>query len=293
MASIHIFNNNAIDTALLDGGSWSTELPLEFMREQRPTLKARSIDTQLSSTKFRLQLSAPLTSMGIQFISTNLSNAARYKITWYSDNTFTVATGTTDWQSVGTTIDWSDTGNWLDWLDPDFWLGSAAFIDPDNQGRDIRHRFDPPQVLQYLIVEIDDVSNLDGYVDIGYLYVGRAFVPSINIAYEPVFKRLTRTTSQESAGGGATFNRRGSQKSLSVSFAQLPSMEVLGDLDDIVQIHDIDKPVFVDLDPENTDTGRKTAFLARMVQLPENRLIAVFFDDDVGAAVGFEFVQVL
>ncbi len=292
MANLHIFNRNTIDSAILSGGSWETALPLEYLREQRPTLKARSIDAQLSSTQFRIQLAKPLLSRGIQLISTNLSNAGRYRITWYTDQTFSTPTDTTDWVQVGSTIDWNNTGEWLDWLDPDFWLGSASFVDPDNQGRDIRHGFSTPVTIQYIDIEIDDSTNVNGFVEIGYLFIGECFVPSINILYEPSFSRVSRTSAQEAVGGGAFFSRRGSQKRLTVAM-QLPRDEVLSDLDDIIQIHDIDKSVYVDVDPDDSTWGAKTAFLARMERLPESRIVPIFFDDDLGAAISFEFIQIL
>lgn len=292
MASLHIFNRNTIDTAILSGGSWRPALSLELLREQRPTLKARSTDTQLSSTKCRLQLAKPLFSRGIQMISTNFSNASRYKITWYTDQTFATPVGTTDWVHVGSTIDWNSTGEWLDWLDPDFWLGSAAFVDPDNQGRDIRHIFAEPVTIQYVEIEIDDATNVDGFVEIGYLFVGECFVPSFNISYEPSFARTSRTTVQEAVGGATFFSRRGSQKRLTVAM-QLPREEVLTDIDDIIQIHDIEKSVYVDLDPDDQTWGKKTAFLARMERLPETRIVQIYFDADLGASIGFEFIQVL
>lgn len=292
MASLHIFNRNTIDTANLSGGSWLPTLPLELLREQRPSLKARSSNAQLASTQLRLQLTEPLSSHGIQLISTNLSSAARYRITWYSDQTFTLQAGTTDWVQVGETIDWNNTVEWLDWLDENFWLGSSVFIDPDNQGRDVGHYFHPDETIQYIDIEIDDTTNPDGYVEIGYLFVGRAFEPSLNILFDPSFTRLSHTSGQEAIGGAAYFNRRGSQKRLAVAL-QIPSEEAFGDLDNIMLIHDINKPVYVNLDHDR-GYSQKTAFLARMEKMPETRLMQVFFESgDIGAAIGLEFIQVL
>lgn len=293
MANIRIYNRNAISTATLSGGSWLAGLPLENLREQRPKLKARSTNTVTTSTQFRVELTAPLTVLGIQLVSTNLSSAAQYKITWYTDATFTTAVDTTDWQSVGVTIDWSMTDDWLDWLDPDFWLGATPFVDPDNQGRDIRYTFAVETSVQYLKVEIDDGSNPDGFVEIGYGYFGRAFVPSTNIDFGASFGRDSLTSIQETVGGSKFFNRRGSRKRLTIAWSALPSAEVLGEIDDISQIHDIDLPVYVDLDPDNLTTGVKTAFLATITKIPDYQLVAVFFGDDNGVSTGFEFQQVI
>lgn len=293
MANFRIYNRNAISTAILSGGAWLARLPLENLRETRPKLKARSSSTATSSTQFKVQLTSAVNVLGIQLISTNLSSAGRYKFTWYTDSTYTTAINNTGWQSVGTSIDWSNTADWLDWLDPDFWLGSAAFIDPNNQGRDIRYSFDAETSIQYLKVEIDDGGNSAGFVEIGYVYIGQAYVPSININWGASFGRKSLTSSQSTVSGSAFFNRRGSQKHIKIAWPNLPSAEVLGDIDDIVQIHDIDMPVYVDLDPDNLTTGVKTAFLATITALPDYELVAVFFGNDYGASVGFEFTQVI
>ena len=79
-----------------------------------------------------------------------------------------------------------------------------------------------------------------------------------------------------------------------MAWPQLPSEEVLGEIDDIVLIHGIDKPVYVDRDPANTNvSGQKTAFLATIEQLPDYVLTATFFDSDIAASVGFTFQRVL
>jgi hypothetical protein len=144
-----------------------------------------------------------------------------------------------------------------------------------------------------LKIEFDDTTNSDGFVEVGYLYVGTPFIASINVAADPTFARLSLSSMQETVGGSQYFSRRASRKRMTVTWPLLPKEEVLGTIDEIIEIHDIDRPVFVDLDPENLDSGRKTAFLARIQQLPEAKLLDAYLESDTGAAIGFEFIQVL
>lgn len=296
MRNFTLYHSNALDSGVIEGGSWEPNLPLANLYIATTTRRARSTDAQLTSTQLQVGLSETITSFGIQIISTNLSSAARYRISWYSDSSFAAPSliDTTDWIPVGISIDWTNVLEWFDWLNPNFWLGAQPFVDPDNQGRDVRHTFDEPTSLQYVKIEFDDTTNADGFVEIGYLYIGHAFIPSVNIGPEPVFKRVSLSSMQEAIGGAAFFNRRGSRKSLQVAWAVLPKDEILNDIDAIIQLHDIDKPVYVDLDPENTlQSGRNTAFLARIAQLPEAQLLQVQLETDTAAAIGFEFIQVL
>ena len=129
----------------------------------------------------------------------------------------------------------------------------------------------------------------------GYLFIGETFVPTYNVAPDPIFNRVSLTTMQQAVGGSQYFNRRGSRKRLQVNWPVLPKEEIFGELEQIIRIHDIDRPVYVDLDPDNQllDSGRTTAFLARIAQMPEARMIDAYLDDDTGASIGFEFLQVI
>ena len=291
-----LYHTNRIDTAVFSGGSWTTSLPLSNLYSPSTTKRARSTNAVLTSTQFRVELADTVTVQGIQVISTNLSSSAQYKITWYTNATFTTVDSTTGWISVGgSSIDWTDTAEWLEWEDPDFWGGTADILDPDNQGIDIRHNFASPEALHFVKIELDDQANADGFIEVGYLFIGESFVPTYNVAPDPIFNRVSLTTMQQAVGGSQYFNRRGSRKRLQVNWPVLPKEEIFGELEQIIRIHDIDRPVYVDLDPDNQllDSGRTTAFLARIAQMPEARMIDAYLDDDTGASIGFEFLQVI
>ena len=293
MAKFTLYHTNAIDTATFAGGAWQPALPLSNLYSPRPTKRARSVDAQLSSTQFTVALVEAVVVHGVQVISTNLSGAGQYKVSWFADAAQTIQNGTTGWIPVGSGIDWADNTEWFDWLHPDFWLGALPFIDPDNQGRDIRHTFGTPTTVQYLKFEFDDVTNAKGYLEIGYLYIGHAFVPSINVDSTPTFSRVSLTSMVQAVGGSQFFNRRGSRKRLVVTWAVLPQQEVLTDIDEIVRIQDIDKAVYVDLNPDDLTSGAATSFLGRIQQLPEAQLLSAYIAGDTAATIGFEFTQVL
>jgi len=291
--SFTLYHSNAVDSGSFSGGAWQPNLPLANLYVPTTTRRARSVDTQLVSTQFKLTMAEPLTSRGIQIVGTNLSSAAQYRLSWYADQAFTLLNGTTGFIAVGSSIDWTNTLEWFDWLSINFWLGAEPFFDPDNLGRDIKYTFPIPTSLQFLKIEFDDTTNADGYVEVGYLFVGKSFIPSINVAPDPTFSRISLTSMQQTIGGSQYFNRRASRRHMTVSWPILPREEVLGDIDQIIEIHDIDRPVFVDLDPDNQDSGLKTSFLARLQQLPEAKLLEAYLESDTGAAIGFEFIQVL
>lgn len=295
MGNFTLYHTNTIDRAILSGGSWQPKLPLDNLRKQRISQKARSVNTTAASTQFRVQLAEPVTLRGIQIISTNLSSGSSYRIRWYTDATFTTEIDNTNFIAVGSQINWSNPNNWLAWEDANFWLGAATFHDPNHLGRDIRHTFGTPITAQFLVIEFNDPGNAKGYVEAGYLYIGSVFVPSINVSPEPSFTRVSLTTVQTALGGSEYFQRRASRKRLSVAWPMLSTNEAIGDLDTIVEIHDQDQPVYVDLDPDDlTVVGEKTAFLARITTMPEIQRVLAFLDDDLGrSTLGFEFTQII
>ena len=295
MAKFALYHSNKVDTGTFSGGSWQPNLPLSNLYSPSTTRRARSTNAAATSTQFRLSMSQNVNAQGIQIISTNLSAAATYRITWYTNSGFVSQAGTTGFIAVGSSVDWGDSGDWLDWLDTNFWLGTGQpFIDPDNQGVDIRHNFPSPEAMRYIQIEFIDPTNADGFVEVGYLFIGDLFIPTFNVSPDPVFSRVSLTAMQQAVGGSQYFNRRGSRKRLVVSWQMLPKEDVLGELDEIVRIHDIDRPVYVDLEPDNIlKSGFAAAFLARIAQLPESRLIDAYLEGDTGSTIGFEFTQVL
>lgn len=293
MSSFVLYHTNAIDTAALAGGSWQPNLPLTNLYSPSTTKRARSTNATLASTQFTVNLAEAVTARGIQIIATNLSAAGLYRITWYTDQTYTAAVDSTGWIPIGSSIDWTDVGEWFDWLDPDFWLGAQPIVDPDNRGIDIRYTFAEPTAVQYLKIEFDDQTNADAFIEVGHVFIGRAFIPTFNVGPEPTFQRISLTAVKDAIGGGQYFSRRGSRKRLSVVWPMMPREESLDELDEIIRIQDIDRPVYVDLDPENLGSGRNTAFLARIQTMPETRLLDAYLEGDTGSTVGFEFHEVI
>lgn len=293
MSSFVLYHTNALETAALAGGSWQANLPLTNLYSPSTTKRARSTNAVLASTQFTVSLAEAVSARGIQVIATNLSSAALYRITWYSDAAMTAEADSTGWIPVGASINWLNVSEWLDWLDTEFWLGAEPFVDPDNRGMDIRHTFADVTTVRYLKFEFDDQTNADAFVELGHVFIGRAFVATFNVGPEPTFQRISLTAVKDAIGGGQYFSRRGSRKRLGIVWPMLPREETTDELDEIIRIQDIDRPVYVDLDPENLGGGRNTAFLARIQTMPEIRLLDAYLEGDTGSTVGFEFHEVL
>lgn len=239
--------NNAADDASLTGGSWT--IGLSWLQDARPREKARSADASLASTKFRIDLGSSTAIQLIALTATNLSSAADYRITWYSDAFITLA-GNTGWLPVP---------------------GYPAY-DPDNRGPDICHIFDAAETRRYWEFELDDTANPAGYVEAGRLLMSEIWQPSVNFGEGNAETLEPNTTFETSLGGTEYPLRRMPKRALRVSWSVLPESE-MAELRRFRAIVGIDRQVYVVPDPDDTANYNYRNFLARVRTPPEIALL--------------------
>lgn len=186
MKNISILWGNKVDAAVLSLGSWVASLPLSNLQERELSLIARSTDLQLSSTKFKIQFSGRLPSVGgIALVDHNLSSDAKWRIT--ASNAAGTKVRQTDWVSVWPEID----PGALDWEEDIWWTGKQDSETISNYtrlalwcgGADLWPVYDDVSNPAIWTVEIDDQLSSAGHVDIGRLFIGRVFVPTENYSW--------------------------------------------------------------------------------------------------------------
>jgi hypothetical protein len=289
MARVLILYDNAADAGTLSGGSWS--LPLSYMQDPRPTRRARSTSLDLANTTFRIALPTVRTFKALAFGPTNFTSSARYRIRAYSDADFTMETYDSGWTDIGIqavpSLD-------LAWEDPNFWTGVQPIDDPDNAGIFVVHLFEEDETAKNWTFEIDDQANPEGFVEIGRLFMGLGWQPSINFSAESNnFRFIPNTTVMKSLGGTPYFVRRKSARSILLPFPYLPDTEVWNDVYRIQSISNLDKQVFVISDPDDTVNRNKRSFLGNLAELPAIQLLTVQIGDTFGASTAFEITEAL
>ncbi len=156
----------------------------------------------------------------------------------------------------------------LPWEDPNFWTGVQPIDDPDQAGIFVIHVFEQDTTAKYWRFEIDDVANPDGFVEIGRLFMGLAWRPSMNFAQQGNrFGWKPKTTVQESLSGSRFYNRRPSQRFFQFSFPALPTAEIWDDVHRINVISNLDRQVFIIPDPDDLDNRNKRSFLGNLTEL--------------------------
>jgi hypothetical protein len=287
MAKLILLYNNAADEGTLSGGLWS--LPLTEMQDPRPTTRARSANLNTTSTLFKIQLTAPKTFRAIVFGPTNLSSGATYRIRCWSDAAHTALVYDTGAITLGSTPQHTLDMHWTDVF---WWSGASPIEDPGGAagGVWVVRVFPSDVTAQYWQFDINNTSNPDGFVSIGRLFMGMAYIPTYNFAprnNQASFNPFT--TIQQSASGTRFSNRRRAARTFSFSFPVLPKAEVLDDIYRISAISGLDKQVCVIPDPDDsTDQLSRRTILGNLSKMPAWALSNV----DIGAT-GFDIIEAM
>jgi hypothetical protein len=247
--------------AVLSAGSWA--LPLSNLKDPRPSKKARSSSAALVDTKFRIDLGESKSFKALALTNTNLSSAAQYKITRYSD-AYTTAIDNTGWLAIP---------------------GYPA-DDPDDIGAGIFHIYASALAARYWQFEFDDTANTDGFIDLGRLFMPACWQPPLNFDLNNSEGVDPNTPRQDSLGRVGYFNRRKPARYFNFAFGRLASSEI-ATLRRIRKICNVDKQVVVI--PDLTDTGNfnEICFLATLKQMPPLALLSMG-----DASIGFETIEV-
>jgi hypothetical protein len=242
MSDTILLYDNAADEGTLSAGSWA--IPLTEMQDARPTTKARSTNLDPASTIFRIALTESKTFRAIVFGPTNLSSGSTYRIRSYSDSGFIDLADDTGAVTLGSTpIATLD----MHWTDTFWWSGATPIEDPGGAagGVWVIHIYESDVTAKFWQFDIDNQSNPDGYVEIGRLFMGTAWIPSNGIDEGAAASFTPITTSQQAAGGTRYYNRRRAARTFTFACSVLPADEANEDVYRISAISGLDKQVFI------------------------------------------------
>jgi hypothetical protein len=198
---------NRIDDATLTGGSWDADLPLANLKTRQITKVARTADDATASTKFLADLGEARSLLAFALVNHNLSSAAQWRVL------------------LGTTSGASDVyaGSWvnawrltfdtdmLEWGDSGWWEGTT---DDDAIGAPFAaiHVMAGFLTARYVTIEISDTSNPDTYVQIGRVFIGGGYWPTVNASHDGYSENWEDLSAITAADSGTEFydeRRRG------------------------------------------------------------------------------------
>jgi hypothetical protein len=253
------------DAAALSWGAWTAGLPRANLTNDQLSRVARTLNTDLTSTRFRVALSVEESFRALVLAGLNVTPGYKYRIRSYTAANFTTVVYDSGWVQPFTGS--SGEALELEWEDPWFWLGIVPFDDPD-RGVSLIHVFDTVTSGQYWSFELDDQYNPAGYVEAARLFMPAAWAPSINYDYSGNgFGLGNNVLSAASLSGSKSYWRRINPRLFRFAIPTLPEAEAFGAAYRLMQRAGFDGEVFVIPDPDDIVNIQKRSFLGTITEM--------------------------
>jgi len=272
MANVLLGINNVIDIANFSGsyGSWLSTLPLTNLKKPQLGIVARSTDLLAASTQFAINLTGIYNIRVLALCNHNLSLAATVKVTAYSDAAYSTLVYDSGFVSVW---DYAFSTGWGGWNDttpggtlPHQYTVNNNRIDTRNYFTwSYAHVMRTTKVeARYWKVEIQDVSNTDGYVQIGRIFIGNAWEPTYNFDFGQSVGWENETTVKYALNGSPYFDNKRPTRAARFTLSHLSQQEAMQTVYSIFGYHGLDKEIFYMQDTDNVYDQHRTNFLCRL-----------------------------
>lgn len=154
-----------------------------------------------------------------------------------------------------------------EWEDDNFWAGTLLQSAVAGYQAPFVHVLPTGQVLRHWRVEIGDTMNPDGYVQIGRMFIGAAWMPSVNYAYGAELGFQDPTEVDTSLSGAEYFDVRSRFRVFDFELQYLSATEAYASALDLQRLAGISGEVLVVPDKDDLATQPARAFLGRLRQL--------------------------
>lgn len=210
------------------GGAWDTGLSLSKLKTYDPKEVARSDDEQEASTQFLLDLGSAQEIGIVVIVNHNLTDDAevRIRIGPNSDGSSAL---------VDVTLQVDDFGTFV----------PAA-------GRSLFHIPADAVTARYVLCEISDEYNADGYVQLGRFIVGALFQPTANVTYGVQIAVVDESRNSRAVDGTLYSDIVPKRRRVAAAFDTLTDGEGIGQVYDMQSEVGLTVPVFAVLDPALT-----------------------------------------
>lgn len=228
MSNLAIAYDDRSQGGTFSGGAWETGLPLTNLKNYDPKKVARSDDAQEASTTFVLDIGSATDIDFVGIVNHNMTEDAEVRIrigpnangsSALIDQTLTVGDFGTYTPAAGKAL---------------FYLSTATVS------------------ARYVLWEISDEYNPDGYVQIGRHIVGPIFQPAVNAMYGAQITMIDESRSTRAVDGSLYSDMKPKRRMLSGAFDTLTDAEGFGEVYDMKDTAGLTLPVFAVLDPSLT-----------------------------------------
>lgn len=292
MANIILGFPNRVDSAVLAGGAWVEGLPLANLQDRALARVARTLDLEQTSTLFTVDLQQQRALRVLAFVAHNFSLSARITLVFSNAADFSspILTITSDaWPSL------SD-GDWdldaLEWENDNFWLGTYLQEDIEGQTPTCSILLPDDILARYVKVLIDDSSNTSGFLQIGRLFIGSAFLqPRFNYSYGATLGYEDATNVDSALSGAEYFDRREPVRVMRFTLGYLSVDEGFGAALELTRRAGVSGEVFVIQKPDDRTYAATRSFLGRLRQLSPLEHLAMMSGGGLLHSMAFEIKE--
>lgn len=240
-------------------GSWSASLPLANLKNRTLSKVARSSNAANSSTRFRFSLDTARIINAVGFVNHNLSSSAQYRYRVYSDSGYSNLKYDSGLISVWPQMPYGT----YEWEDMRFWDLTATDEDLELFTKTLIHVPTVSVSEQYYQVEFFDSSNVDGYVQLGRVFIGGIYQPVYNMNNGASIGYESATQIDTAMSGAEYFDRRESFRVARFNLGLLTNEEAILN-NDIQKISGTDAEVLFIYDPSDVMNLQRRSFLGRI-----------------------------
>jgi len=260
MANAIVAYQNRIDESTFAAyGSWEASLPLTNLKNRILSKVARSTDDANASTKMRFALTKDRIVGVVAIVNHNLSTNATWRYRVYSDSgysTLTYDSGTLEvWPTMPV--------GYFEWEDDGFWNMRTPEEDRELFTATAIHVPSETVIAQYYQIEFFDDSNPDGYVQLGRVFVGKKYQPTINMNLGASVGYESRTLVDEALSGSEYFDRRNSFRVARFSLGLLDASDSSLNAD-LMKVQDTDQECVFVYDADDSIGISRKSFLGRL-----------------------------
>lgn len=235
MSNIAIVYDDVSQAGTYSGGAWDSGLSLSKLKTYDPKEIARSDDEQEASTQFLLDLGSAQEIGIVVIVNHNLTDDAsvRFRIGPNTDGSSAL---------IDTTLDVGDFGSFI----------PAA-------GKVLFYIAADAVTARYVLCEISDEYNPDGYVQLGRHIVGALFQPAANVTFGAQIALIDQSRNSRAVDGTLYSDIAPKRRSISGAFDTLTDAEGIGQVYDMQNEVGLTLPVFAVLDPALTGSQLQRA----------------------------------
>lgn len=263
MANAIIAYQNRIDESTFASyGSWEASLPLSNLKNRTLSKVARSTDLAESSTRFRFALAKERPVNVVAIVRHNLSTKAQWRYRAYQDASYTTISYDSGLLEVWPTM----SVGFYEWEEDGFWSMKMPEEDRELFTATTIHVPSVAYVTQYYEIEFFDDSNSDGFVELGRVFVGRKYQPTVNMSLGATVGYESRTLVDEAISGAEYFDRRNSVRVTRFNLELLTAADALLNAD-LMKMQDTDQECVFVYDSDDSIGSNRKSFLGRLRSL--------------------------